>query len=203
MVKQLIVFGTRIQKYFAVLLAALLLGATQGAVAHGGLSLDKDVCKLQLGPYSMHFTGYQPDATGSKEFCEDIPETGTTVIVLDAIDAELRDMPIEVRIIRDDGNSNIEAATVLHIAPKQYPTGTVSFDYKFDQPGKFIGLVSAGNKDRYASSFPFSVASSRQAYHKYLLILAVPLLGFALYRYSGRARRTAGQQPNATQEAKP
>ncbi len=189
--------------YIAVLAAALLLGFAPGrAFAHGGLSLDLDVCKLQLGKYAMHFVGYQPQATGSKEFCEDIPETGPTVVVLDAIDADLREMPIEVRIIRDPGGkSDAEAVTVLHLLPQRYPTGSISFEYKFDQPGKFVGLVVAGEKGEYVSRFPFSVAGNKSGYEKYLLILVVPLFGFALYRFSGRARRNAGQRPNPTNEA--
>jgi len=46
--------------------------------AHGGLSLADDMCKLTIGPYTMHFTGYQPDSSQEKEFCEDIPATGRT-----------------------------------------------------------------------------------------------------------------------------
>ena len=30
--------------------------------AHGGLSLADDICKLTIGPYTMHFTGYQPES---------------------------------------------------------------------------------------------------------------------------------------------
>jgi len=190
---------------FTVLTAALLLGlAHEPAVAHGGLGIDKDICKLQLGSYSMHFTVYQPEATGSREFCGDIPETGPTVVVLDAIDAALREMPIEVRVLRDTGETgSIEAVTVIHLAPRRYPTGSVSFDYKFDRPGKFIGLVTAGDKGQYAARFPFSVASSRPAYEKYLLILAVPVLGFALYKYSGRARRASRYRPTSPPTAAP
>ena len=57
--------------------------------AHGGLSLADDVCKLTIGPYTMHFTGYQPEATQEKEFCEDIPATGRTVVALDYIEEAL------------------------------------------------------------------------------------------------------------------
>lgn len=191
--------------FIAVLVAVLLFGSIhERAFAHGGLSMDKDVCKLQLGKYAMHFTGYQPEATGSKEFCEDIPETGPTVVALDAIDAELREMPIEVRIIRDPGEKgDAEAITVLHLAPQRYPTGSISFEHKFDQPGKFIGLVTAGDKGEYVSRFPFSVASSRSTYKDYLLILVIPLLGFALYRFSGRFRRTAGHHPTSSSNEAP
>lgn len=34
--------------------------------AHGGLSLAEDMCKLTIGPYTMHFTGYQPESTQEK-----------------------------------------------------------------------------------------------------------------------------------------
>jgi hypothetical protein len=161
--------------------------------------MDKDMCKLQLGKYMMHFTGYQPEATGSEEFCEDIPKTGSVVMALDAIDAELREMPIEVRIIRDAGEKgDAEAVTVLHLAPQRYPTGSISIAHQFDQPGKFVGLVTAGEKGEHVSRFPFSVAVSRPAYEKYLLILVVALLGFALYLFSGRARRATEARANTS-----
>ena len=85
--------------------AGLALGVSTLAAAHGGLSMDEDYCKLRVGQYVMHFVGYQPDsASGPKEFCEDIPETGRTIVVLDYVDDALRDLPTEVRIIRDTGS---------------------------------------------------------------------------------------------------
>jgi hypothetical protein len=179
--------------FFAAGVAALMLGLAQvPAFAHGGLSIDKDVCKLQLGKYSMHFTGYQPQVDGSQEFCEDIPAVGKTVVVLDAIETELRDLPIEVKIMQDPGEKgDAGAVSVLHLAPQRYPTGTVTFELTFDKPGKFVGLVTAGEKGEYVSRFPFSVGSAKSAYGQYLLFLAIPLLGFALYKYSGRSRKVA------------
>jgi hypothetical protein len=186
--------------YVAIFLAALLLGTVhERSLAHGSLSMDKDMCKLKLGKHMMHFTGYQPEATGSEEFCEDIPKTGSVVVVLDAIDAELREMPIEVRIIQDAGEkSDAEAVTVLHIAPQKYPTGSISFEHKFDQPGKFVGLVAAGEKGEHLARFPFSVAIDKPAYQKYMMIAVVVLLGFALYLFSGRARRVAEARANSS-----
>ena len=52
------------------------------ATAHGGLAMEKDYCKLRVGPHVMHFTGYQPGDGYRKEFCEDIPSTGATIVVL-------------------------------------------------------------------------------------------------------------------------
>lgn len=138
--------------------------------AHGGLSLADDVCKLTIGPYTMHFTGYQPEATQEKEFCEDIPATGRTVVALDYIEEALRPLPTEVRIIRDTGaggaggaetKENLDAITILHIPAKVYPNGSINFEYNFPQPGKFVGLVTVGDKQEYVSRFPFSVGEPK------------------------------------------
>lgn len=130
------------------------------AQAHGGLALAEDMCRLTIGPYNMHFTGYQPDNTRNKEFCEDIPATGRTVVVLDYMEDELRPMPTEVRIIKDTGSEkDLQAITVLHLPPKIYPSGSVNFEHNFDQPGKFIGLVTVGEK--HVSRFPFSVGETK------------------------------------------
>ena len=169
-----------------LLMIALLAAGTHNAAAHGGLAMDKDMCKLRVGPYVMHFTGYQPEATGTKEFCEDIPDAGPTVVVLDAVDQPLRSLPLGVRIIADTGNeSDIDAITVLHLPPKTYPTGSVSFNYSFTKPGKFIGLVSVQERGQtYVSRFPFSVASGWPAMNVYFLIAGVILAGGLLYWYS-------------------
>jgi len=147
------------------MLAIGVLFSTQ-AQAHGGLALADDMCKLRVGPYNMHFTGYQPDNSRNKEFCEDIPETGRTVVVLDYIEAELRPFPTEVRVIRDTGRDtgseqDLQAITVLHLPPKVYPSGSVNFEYNFDKPGKFVGLVTVGSKQEHVSRFPFSVGEPK------------------------------------------
>jgi hypothetical protein len=132
------------------------------AHAHGGLALAEDMCRLTIGPYNMHFTGYQPDNTRNKEFCEDIPATGRTVVVLDYMDDALRPLPTEVRVIKDTGSEqDIQAITVLHLPPKVYPNGTVNFEYNFAQPGKYVGLVTVGGPKEHISRFPFSVGEGK------------------------------------------
>jgi hypothetical protein len=174
-----------------LVLFAFLALRPQGALAHGGLSMEKDMCKLRIGQYAMHFTGYQPEASGTFEFCEDIPLTGHTVIVLDAVDDALREMPLAVRVIRNTGDErDLAAITMLSLPPKIYPTGSVAFELTFNKPGKFVGLVTAGDRGQYVSRFPFSVASNRALYLRYLSILGVVAGGIALFIYSGtRGRR--------------
>jgi len=157
-------------------LAVGVLFSTQ-ARAHGGLSMAEDMCKLTVGPYMMHFTGYQPEQSQAKQFCEDIPGTGNTVVVLDYIEQELRPLPTEVRIIRDTGSEeNLEAITVLHLPPKVYPNGSVNFEYNFDKPGKFVGLVTVGEKKEYLSRFPFSVGELNIFTRYFMSIYMVPVV---------------------------
>jgi hypothetical protein len=172
----------------------LLASASMGAQAnaHGGLSMEKDYCKLRIGPYFMHFTGYQPQRDAAKEFCEDIPATGATIIVLDFVNEILKDLPVEVRIIRDNANeADLDRVTLYRLPPKQYPTGSLSLDFQFDEPGNYVGLVSAGSGDQKVSArFPFSVGTTR-----YLrLPLAMGLLAVGVGGAYGvwRWRRAAG-----------
>lgn len=153
--------------------------------AHGGLSLADDICKLTVGPYTMHFTGYQPESTQEKEFCEDIPATGRTVVALDYIEDALRPLPTEVRIIKDTGAApgaaeNLDAITLLHIPAKVYPNGSINFEYDFNQPGKFVGLVTVGeNQEEYVSRFPFSVGEPKGT-SPYLIVALAALIGAAV-----------------------
>ena len=113
------------QASLAVLLTAGMAMTAQ-VQAHGGLALAEDMCVLTVGPYRMHFTGYQP-LSQEEEFCEDIPEVGKTVIALDYIQEELRPLSTEVRIIRDTGSEeNIDEITVFHLPPKVYPSASIA-----------------------------------------------------------------------------
>ena len=176
------------------LAAAALSVCCGGAAAHGGLSMDEDTCKLRVGRYLMHFAGYQPEgARGPREFCEDIPETGRTIVVLDYLNDELRDLPTEVRIIRDTGSEvDLERVTVLHLQAKRYPTGSLNFELNFTEPGKFVGLVTVGDAEKLTSRFPFSVGASRAWLRIAAPILVLLVGGVALYRFGLRRRARAG-----------
>lgn len=172
--------------------AALIAGlGSIDVAAHGGLEMDKDVCKLKIGPYAMHFAGYQPRATGTQEFCEDIPQTGETMVTLDVLDDPLRTMPIEIRVLREPGDSNLEPTTLVHMPPALYPTGIVPFAYRFEEPGRYVGVVMAGEKGQYVSRFPFRVGASTSKWSSYLPLLGVLLGSVALYFYSGYRQQRA------------
>src|SRR5439155_14903918 len=126
--------------------------------AHGGLALAEDMCKLRVGPYNMHFTGYQPDSTRNKEFCEDIPATGRTVVVLDYMEDALRPLPTEVRVIKDTGSEqDLQAITVLHLPPKEIGRATCREREYIDVHGKSLEQNTVGDKQELDSRFPISV----------------------------------------------
>lgn len=157
--------------------------------------MDADYCKLRVGRYLMHFVGYQPDSqNATREFCEDIPEIGPTIIVLDYIDEALRDLPTEVRVIKDTGDeTNLDAVTVFHLPAKVYPSGSLSLEHNFDQGGRYVGLVTVSGPEKYVSRFPFSVGKSGFNWLQIIGAIAVVAAAVALYRFAQRQRsRQAG-----------
>ncbi len=153
---------------FLAVAGVLAIGglAAVPAEAHGRLGAAEGRCRLFIGPDIMNFTGYLPEAS-KNEFCEDIPSTGPMIMVLDAEQDELRDMKVELRIVKDVGgedkeNENLEAVTVAYRPPHSYPTGTINFEHTFDEPGYFVGIVTVtgDHGERWVSRFPFSVGKS-------------------------------------------
>lgn len=174
-------------RFVAVVIAATL-GAAGSAYAHGGVSLEQGQCIMKIGPDTMSFTGYQPNKSRD-QFCDDIPDIGPTIIVLDAQQDELRDMALEIRILRNVGqkndNENMEANTEFYVAPKVYKSGTLNFEYTFANKGNYIGLVKARNADgskEYVSRFPFAVGQTAGNEMTIAIFFAVlALAGFGLW----------------------
>ncbi len=173
-------------KYMAPALAYLILAigfsfSTQ-VQAHGGLSMAEDMCKLTIGPYTMHFTGYQPDSSQEKEFCEDIPSTGRTIVALDYIEEALRPLPTEVRVIKDTGSEeNLDAITILHMPAKIYSNGSINFEHNFNEPGNFVGLVTVSGDEEYVSRFPFAVGQGESNMPSGLVFAMMAAIGVGAF----------------------
>ncbi len=191
----------------AWLLAMSLL--TSAAYAHGGVGMVDNRCVLRIGPDIMFFTGYQPQ-NSREEFCDDVPNTGQTVVALDMQDTELRAMLTEIRLIKDDGTHTrmnglpvlsdaelaskelLDPVTIAYFPPKQYPTGTLTFEHTFPENGKFIGIVTVRNEhgQTFVSQFPFSVgqpiARNIGIYVGLLVVLALGVYG--IWRYGNKPK---------------
>jgi len=182
---------------------------TSAAYAHGGVGMVDNRCVLRIGPDIMFFTGYQPQ-NSREEFCDDVPNTGQTVVALDMQDTELRAMLTEIRLIKDDGTHTrmnglpvlsdaelaskelLDPVTIAYFPPKQYPTGTLTFEHTFPENGKFIGIVTVRNEhgQTFVSQFPFSVgqpiARNIGMYFGLLVVLALGVYG--IWRYGNKPK---------------
>lgn len=189
---------------FRTLAAALLAGAAASAWPHGGVSLEEDRCILRIGADRAHFAGYQPEHRASQEFCEDIPEVGRAVIVIDFVQPALRERVVEFRILRDLDGLGVNARyedlgdarriaerTLVALPARTYPRGTVNLDHRFGEPGWYIGLITAtdpASGKTENSVFPFRVGV-RSYWKKLAWLPFLAACAWLLYRLSGPRRR--------------
>lgn len=190
-------------RLLSVALALLMATLAGPAAAHGGVSVEDDVCIMRIGPYRAHFTGYQPEYRATQEFCEDIPVVAKAIIVLDFIDNALRGMDVEFNLLRDtDGlgatarfdqlgsMQQIRDRSLFNVPATHYPRGTITLEPTLDQSGWYIGVLSATDPQSGGtlhSVFPFRVGV--RSYWRYLIALSVILaLSVLLYRVTGRKR---------------
>ncbi len=194
----------------AWVLATVLLDSA--AYAHGGVGMVDNRCVLRIGQDLMFFTGYQPQSS-REEFCDDVPNTGQTVVALDMQETELRNMLTEIRLIKDDGSHTqmnglpfltdaelankaaLDAVSIAYFPPKKYPTGTLTFEHTFPENGKFIGIVTVENDhgQKFVSQFPFAVGQQTgKNLVLYGMILAALIGGvWAFWHFGGKQKKPA------------
>ncbi|WP_246719995.1 hypothetical protein [Methylocystis sp. H62] len=117
-------------------------------------------CSAQMGPNVITFSFYQPTQSRD-QFCEDVPETGSTTIVVDTMQDELRDMMVEIRIVEADpkGEDGV-APNEAYLPPAQFRTGVIQLEHDFKKQGDYVALVRARSPDgrkEYNARFFFSV----------------------------------------------
>ncbi len=181
---------------FALALLVSTLTISPNLNAGGGMVLQDDVCTLEIGFYSAHFTVYQPTSQGNTEFCQSFPDTGETLFVLDYLHNSMQEVPIDFRIIRDTSGlgeyvqltdvealEDLQAVTELYQPPVVQRDASLRISHHFDQAGDYIGIVTAGhpsNGKTYSAVFPFSVAQSNYTAWFAGLLLLIPLAYFGM-----------------------
>ena len=177
------------------------------AFAHGGVVLEEDLCIINIGYLQAHFKIYVPQQRERQEFCEDIPLTGESVFVMEYLHTGLNEASIDFRVIRnvtglgryaawDDVAriDDLDEATVFYHPPAVVP-GVYSVVHRFDEPGEFIGVVTAMPADAgapYTAVFPFRVGFTGFGVWPVILI-AIALLQLHLWYASGRLERWLGR----------
>jgi len=183
-------------------LCALLLSVS--ALAGGGMVLREDKCIVEIGFYDAHFTAYQPQTRGNEQFCQELPDVGETLFVLDYLHGSMKEVPIDFRIIKDvtklgkyvrmsdiEAIVDINSLTVFYHEPTVHSDASLSVDHTFAAPGDYIGIVTAGHPTKntiYSAVFPFSVGKTD---YTRLLLFAVTALWFLSLGYYFVRRRRA------------
>jgi hypothetical protein len=72
------------------------------------------------------------------------------------------------------------------VPSKVHPNGSLSLETKFTQPGKYVGLVTVGDKDKTVARFPFFVGKKDHNWYWLLLAFAGAV---GLYFFGMRQRR--------------
>ncbi|HMK88070.1 MAG TPA: hypothetical protein VK446_00340 [Methylocystis sp.] len=175
--------------------ALLLITAPAVARAEGGAGPEAmvmgNMCMVMFGYDMIHITAYLPGQSRS-EYCEEIPSTGNVIMVFDIENPKFRDMPIEIRIIRDPmtplgDEASLEPLTEVHFPPTRYTRGTVTFEHNYKQNGHYVGLVTLtkDNGERETQIFKFSVGETFWQWVPYLLgALLIAMVVGAYWRHT-------------------
>jgi hypothetical protein len=155
--------------------AALSLSIAPQARAEGGAGPEAmsmgNMCMVMFGYDMIHITVFQPDKSRS-EYCAEIPATGRTIMAFDIENPAFRDLPLEVRVIRDPltpslpTGAELEALTEFHLPAKKYSKGTFSVEHNFANNGHYITLVTLTreNGEQQTESMKFMVGETLWAW---------------------------------------
>ena len=148
--------------------------------AHGGASVDTDQCRIFVGPHLVHFTAYQPQLTGTTEYCGEIPEIGPSTLVFDYEGKALRNMTVELEITKEP-----EGTRIYHQEPTVHGTGTFNTTINFTETGKYLAhvtLLNDGQRVDAHVAFKVGTAKGSLSTSTIVAILAV-LLAIAYIAY--------------------
>lgn len=171
--------------------------------------LSSDACIIQIDFYSVHFTAYQPDSSGNTQFCQNLPDTGPSIFVLDYLHDSLKEVSVDFRVIRNvtgqdsfvklkhvEELDDLEPHTIFYQPAVIQADASLKVEYDFREKGRYIAIVSAGhptNNKIYTAVFPFEVGRSRWPYWPFVaVLLAVP--GFVIKRKFDRNKQTTDRQ---------
>jgi hypothetical protein len=155
------------------LLVALLPIVADKAQGHGSV-VDGDQCLISIGFYRAEFSIYQPRKSGHDEFCEDLPEAGETVFVIEYLHDTMREVPLDFRIVRDRHQIgrfaryedvlklDLERDTVFYQPARVQSDAVFTVLHDFLEPGGYIGVITVEHPtsdEVYRAVFPFDVGT--------------------------------------------
>lgn len=192
-----------------ILTLVLLPGLATESLAHGSVTPEGDLCIIKIGFYSAHFKIYQPRTREHQDYCEDLPDTGETVFVMEYTYGDLGQVPVDFRIIRDVtgygrfakiedvkalSQQEIEEATVVYQEPGKTPD-IFTIGYDFAESGNYLGIVTARHPETYelyTAVFPFEVGYVGYGYIPLFIFFALLIQGGYWWMSREKRRRLDG-----------
>lgn len=146
---------------------------TAKAWAHRDRGPD-DPCRRQLGASLLHLTLYQPQFDPDGEYCEEVPRSGKTIVVVDVTAGELRATPMSLEVVA--ANDSGQSRPVLSVPPKIYERGVVDAEVILNEGNDYVARVvlDLGSKQEpQLLSFPIRVT----AWYRSLMMPALMVVG--------------------------
>ena len=185
---------------FPLLAMWMVLGSPGIAHGHGGVVEEDDICVIRISYLKAHFKIYQPLIDGHDEYCEDLPNATESIFVMEYLHDEMRQVPVDFRIIRDVTGKgrfarwedvaaidDLDSVTVFYQPPVVEPD-VFTVIHEFEEEGDFIGVVTASppaDQRLHIAVFPFEVGFTGFGYWPYV-VGAVLLIQLQYFLMSGR-----------------
>jgi len=131
----------------APLFVCFLVTAAIGCLLQGVASAHRfggpnDPCERKIQNSLIHITLYQPQFDPDAEYCDQIPRAGNTVLVVDVLGDNLRQLPLGVQVIANDESS--ARRVVFALPPKIYRRGVADAQVMLDSGGAYTTEISLG-----------------------------------------------------------
>ena len=182
--------------------------------AHGSVTPDADLCIIRIGFFRAHFKVYLPETRGHEDFCEDLPDNGTSIFVMEYEHDGLAKVPVDFRIIENvtgygrftnlahvETIGNLEPVTVFH-HPAAIQPDVFTIAHNFERPGEYVGIVTVPRTDgagHYTAVFPFETGYTGMGLWPWI-VAGLLLLQLNYLWMSGRirfGRRSIASKPGA------
>ncbi|MCC3247130.1 hypothetical protein LG047_17725 [Methylocystis sp. WRRC1] len=186
--------GQLLRAICPALLVLFLACPRAEAISMDKSSTIRDQCEFSVGPDLVEVVAYMPDRSRDR-FCADFPATGRIIMTIDLIAARLRDLPIEVRVVKEPAGplteeDDLAPLTVAFMEPRVYPGGAVVVDHTFAESGNYAAFITVieSSGARRTTRFGFTVGGSLLFYAPAILG-GVFLTGLVLAYWSYGAQR--------------